>query len=419
MNRFFYFFVVASFISLLGDQLSLIAFPWLVLSLTENGSAMGAVFALMGIPRAIALIVGGALTDKYNPIKLLFFARLMSAVCLSAVLYLLLIEELSLWFFLPLAFLHGLSGAAGIPASMALITRILPKDKLKGGNSLLMSVNQLTLLLGPLIAGALLMLFSDASNIPTREGFIFVFALDVATFVLSAVLIVLVKVDKLKSLSKKSSSIFSYLKEGGSYLKRRTDVSVLLLYVAAINFFIQGPVKVGLPILVSQSLSGSTLDYATLLTVMGVGAFLSTALFKYLPDLSQRNFSLWLICLDICSAILLYLFVNSINFYFMHLIMFIEGFIAGYILISVRTLLQSRVEAEYMGRVMSYFSFAIFGFIPFSAALSGVLIDSIGVTAMFEVMALALFFTALWFFLSKSLNKVISPPKQALTSENT
>src|SRR5512135_2216741 len=53
--------------SLLGDQFALIATPWLVLQLTGDPLILGAVLALEGLPRAIFMIVGGAITDRLSP----------------------------------------------------------------------------------------------------------------------------------------------------------------------------------------------------------------------------------------------------------------------------------------------------------------------------------------------------------------
>ena len=52
-------------ISLLGDQFGLIALPWLVLQLTGDAFAMGLVLAIAGVPRAIFMLFGGALTDRF------------------------------------------------------------------------------------------------------------------------------------------------------------------------------------------------------------------------------------------------------------------------------------------------------------------------------------------------------------------
>jgi MFS family permease len=53
--------------SLLGDQFFMIALSWLVLKLTDDPLALGIVLALIGIPRVIFMLVGGAVADKYSP----------------------------------------------------------------------------------------------------------------------------------------------------------------------------------------------------------------------------------------------------------------------------------------------------------------------------------------------------------------
>ena len=52
--------------SLLGDQFALIATPWLVLKLTGDPLALGIVLALEGIPRAVFMLLGGAITDRIS-----------------------------------------------------------------------------------------------------------------------------------------------------------------------------------------------------------------------------------------------------------------------------------------------------------------------------------------------------------------
>src|SRR5512144_806914 len=63
-------------ISLLGDQFYLIALPWLVLSLTGNALIVGTVLAIAGIPRALFMLLGGALTDRFTPRRLMMASNL-------------------------------------------------------------------------------------------------------------------------------------------------------------------------------------------------------------------------------------------------------------------------------------------------------------------------------------------------------
>src|SRR5512147_991639 len=103
-------------ISLLGDQFYLIALPWLVLQLTGNALAVGAVLATAGIPRALFMLVGGVLTDKFSPRTLMRnsnLARLALTTLLASLVWTGLIQT---WMLYALALLFGLADAFFFPA---------------------------------------------------------------------------------------------------------------------------------------------------------------------------------------------------------------------------------------------------------------------------------------------------------------
>src|SRR5574338_510602 len=79
-NRNFRMLWIGEGISLLGDQFYMIALPWLVLSLTGNALAVGTVMAMAGIPRALFMLVGGALTDRFTPRKLMIGSNLVRMI---------------------------------------------------------------------------------------------------------------------------------------------------------------------------------------------------------------------------------------------------------------------------------------------------------------------------------------------------
>src|SRR5882724_12044820 len=74
-------------ISLLGDGFYMIALPWLVLQLTGSALALGTVMALAAIPRALFMLIGGALVDRFSPRAVMIasnFSRLVLVALLSA-----------------------------------------------------------------------------------------------------------------------------------------------------------------------------------------------------------------------------------------------------------------------------------------------------------------------------------------------
>jgi len=70
-DRNFRIFWIGEFISVIGDHISMLAFPWLVLQLTGSELMMGLVFAAQGLPRAILMLMGGAVVDRTSPRKVM------------------------------------------------------------------------------------------------------------------------------------------------------------------------------------------------------------------------------------------------------------------------------------------------------------------------------------------------------------
>lgn len=121
-------------ISLLGDQFCLIALPWLVLSLTGNALAVGTVLATAGIPRALFMLVGGALTDRFTPRKLMITSNLARLALTGLLAVLVLTNLIQLWMLYALALCFGLADAFFFPAQTSILPRLVDKDQLQAGN---------------------------------------------------------------------------------------------------------------------------------------------------------------------------------------------------------------------------------------------------------------------------------------------
>src|SRR4030088_1391684 len=85
-----------SIISMLGDQLSALALPWLVLKMTGDAFATGLVIAMMGVPRAVFILIGGALVDRYSPKVVLMLSKYANVVLLGVLSLMVLGDHLSL-----------------------------------------------------------------------------------------------------------------------------------------------------------------------------------------------------------------------------------------------------------------------------------------------------------------------------------
>ena len=142
-------------ISLLGDQFYMIALPWLVLSLTGDALAVGTVLAMAGVPRALFMLVGGALTDRFSPRKLMINSNLARMLLTGLLAALVLTNLIQLWMLYISAVLFGLADAFFFPAQTSIVPKLVGKDQLQAGNAMIQGTATLSLWVGPFLAGGL------------------------------------------------------------------------------------------------------------------------------------------------------------------------------------------------------------------------------------------------------------------------
>lgn len=408
-NKSFVFFAFASLISVLGDQLSLVAIPWLALTLTNDPMAVGFTLALIALPKTILLVYGGALTDKYNAKRILMFSRIFCfaiVACLAFSLYKQMLDISMLYVF---AICFGIFSAIGSPASNSLIPKIVEDSQLKAANGVAMSGGALMTLLGPIVAGFIL-IAGDTGNV-SSELFSLIFAIDAVTFLVSLILLFFVSLKHDNSQAQKTSTT-SLLKQGFSYLKSDKPLISYITYLALVSFFTVGPVAVGLPIFLKNEAQGDALDFGTMLTVMNFGALLAMAVGAKLNK-DNKNLMRTIIGIDIMIGVLMVLFVFVTFQWAMTLILFLVGMATGYIQLSVFTLVQQRVDKEYMGRVMSFLMFATKGLVPVSSVLAASLIDWLSAASMFIIFGILIASLAITLLLSGLANTLADKTEDA------
>jgi MFS family permease len=407
-NRSFSLLALSSFVSLLGDQLSLIALPWLVLSLSGDAAAVGLMLALIGAPRAVFLLIGGAQADRRPPQQVLTLTRSVSLI-LMLVLALLTWASMAT---IPVLYLFatalGLSSALGMPAGTSLMPRLLPKEQLAAGNGVVMAGAQLSALLGPVAAGLILSVFERSAG--GNTGFALVFALDALTFAVSLTALQFMRLSERSNAPVIDASILAYLSAGWCHLRTDRSLMMFVLYIGLINLFTIGPVMVGVPVLVKTELGGGVWEYGAFLSVMNFGVLVAMLLGGRLPALPARLFTRTVLVCDAVMGALMYVFVNVTAALAHQGILFAVGLLAGYIQVSLITRIQRRTAGPFQGRVMSYVMFAYLGLVPVSASLAGFLMTRMSVRAMFELMGFLIVVVAITFMLNRHMPRIAEEP---------
>lgn len=387
-DRNFRWLMSGAFISMLGDQFTLVALPWLVLKMTGDPLVLGTVLAVTALPRAVFILVGGALVDRYSPKNVLMLTKHVNTLLLAALAVLVLTESVSLWTVYPLALAIGLATAFSIPAGTSMLPHVVPAPQLQAANGIMMGLRQLTLFLGPVVAGVLIAVFGDAGGgVADAKGLGVAFAFDAFSFVLSAWTLSKVQTmarpaDAAAGCAARAPVLQSVAAGLRSFWADR-ELRTCFAYWSAIALLITGPVQIALPVLASGQLGADAAGFGLLMGAHGAGTLAGMLLSGAMPGLRLRSFGMTVLAVDAAVG-LLFMPMGLVEATWQAAALLVAiGVLGGFIQVAVFTWIQKRVHPSMIGRAMSLFMFIFMGLTPLSGAVTGWLLRSVSINAVF------------------------------------
>jgi MFS family permease len=361
---------MGSGISSIGDQFYMVALPWLILQLTGSGAVLGGIMMIGAVPRSVLMLVGGAVTDRISPRKIMMATASCRTVLVAAIATLLWTQRLGLWQLYALVFFFGVADAFAAPAAQTLLPSLVEPEQLPAANSVSQGTTQLAMLVAPAPAGIIV----------NALGIAWAFFIDAVSF-----LFILAALWKLPdppqaSLSVPRKNMFREILDGLLYVKNDVALRSLLLVTAVLNFCIAGPFSVGIAFLAKKQF-GSPTAFGLLVSSLAAGG-LAGMLLAGVWKLRKRGLLLLVGCafIGIClSAIGLFH-----HLWLLALLLFVMSAASGFINVQLMSWFQQRIDRAMLGRVMSVLIFAVVGLAPFSLAAAGVAIQS-SLPGMFAV----------------------------------
>ena len=412
-NPNFRWMASGSFLSMLGDQFTLIALPWLVLQMTGDTLVLGTVLALISIPRALFILIGGALVDRHSPKRVLMITKYINLLLLATLAGLVLAGTLTLWMVYALSLGIGLATAFSIPAGTAMMPYVVVRSQLQAANGISLGLRQLTMFLGPLLAGLLIALFGaddtakGASEAPAHAnatGIGLAFALDALSFALSAWTLSKVQTHPSALLPAAApQAVLSSVAQGLAHFWRDSELRTCFLYWSAIALFIMGPIHIAIPVLASTTPQLGAAAFGMMLGAHGAGTLLGMVVSGMVPRLRIGSLGMTILALDAIIGALFMPMGLITAIWQGAVLMLVIGLLGGFMQVSVFTWIQQRVPPALLGRAMSLFMFIFMGLAPISAAVTGWVMKSITLPQLFAasggtllvVAALALVLTPL------------------------
>ena len=358
--------------SLLGDQFALIATPWLTLKLTGDPQALGIVLALEGIPRAVFMLLGGAITDRFSPRLIMLLSDLIRFVLTILMAFAVFTGTVQIWMLYAFGLGFGLVAGFAIPAENSIVPLLVEEQDLQAGNSLMMGITQLVGFIGPSAAGILIGVYSSA-----YIGIGVAFAFDSLSFAASAICLWLIRSGSRSPIPGETAikeSVWAAIMVGIKYLWNDQVLRLMFFLLMTVNFLLIGPLLVGIPVLADQRLPEGAVAFGILMSAYSGGNLGGYLLAGSLPRPSGAMMRLIMILLigGFGTVIVSMGFIPWTWLDFSLLLLL--GLGNGYISIILFTWMQTRVPKEMLGRMMSLLIFSNTGLAPISQAISGAII---------------------------------------------
>jgi predicted MFS family arabinose efflux permease len=180
-TRPLYALVAANAISTLGNVVSAVALPWLVLVTTGSAAKTGLTAFVITVPFAVSGLFGAAISDRIGARRTSVIGDSLSAAAVAAVPFLHAVDRLEFWHVLALGFLKSVFDAPGTAARRALLPELAEQAKttLERANSLYVSTEHIGYVAGAPLGGVAIAAVGSAN----------VLWIDAASFALAAAIV--------------------------------------------------------------------------------------------------------------------------------------------------------------------------------------------------------------------------------------
>jgi MFS family permease len=380
--RNFQLLFAGQIISTLGDTFYAVALPWLVLTTGGNPQELGIILTGYGLPRVGTVLLGGILSDKFRPRRVMLAADIARAVLVGMLAMLGIQGHPVFWQLLAVAIPLGAFEGLFLPASFVMLPDILDDTKLQAGNSLNFSSTQLATLVGSGVAGVIVGAVSSGVAL----------AIDAGTFVVSAVSLAAMRLQKatdVASITATASTEEIETSESepapGFWQIVRSSALVQVAFVIATiaNLTFGGTVEVALPALAHSTLNAGATGFGLMLSAFGAGALIGSIATGVLNKLRHRGVISLLAALVQALAVALIPFSGGLIGAMLCLLLM--GFTNSITNVLFITLVQENLPRAQLGRLMGVILFASLGSYPISVLLAGILINHTGPAIMFPI----------------------------------
>ena len=373
-DRNYRLFFVGQGVSLVGTWMTRLATGWLVFRLGGADAAwlLGMVSFAGLAPTFFLGPLAGVLVDRWNRHGVLVVTQLLSLVQSAALAWVAFTAGPgtgTVWLIAGLSIFQGVVNAFDMPARQSLLVEMITqREDLPNAIALNSSLVNGSRLVGPAVAGAVIAAAGEA----------WCFVIDAISYLAVVAALLAMRLPK-KERHHTPASIGRHMIEGVKYAVGFAPIRALLMLLALVSFAAM-PYSVLLPVFAADVLGGGPHTLGMLSAASGLGA-LAGALY-----LASRSSVIGLGRVIVVATVVLGLalvgFSRSEMLWLSAALLVLTGAGMMVMMAAANTLIQTMVDDDKRGRVMSFFGMAFQGAAPFGSLLAGWLAGFVGVRAV-------------------------------------
>ena len=348
-------YYIGQIISTSGTFMQTIAQGWLVLKLTNSGTALGVVVALQYVPLLIFGSYGGVIADRYPKRKILFFTQSIAGILALILGILVATNIVQLWMVYVLAFLLGMVSVFDNPTRLTFYLELVGPEKLRNAVTLYSTLVNLSRVIGPALAAGLI----------ASIGIAACFIINGISYFAVVIMLTMLRTEEM-TICQPVPRAKGQLKEGFKYALTTPVIGYPLLMMAILGTFTY-EFQVTLPLIAKNVFNSGASGYAFLTASMGTGAAVGGLFFA--SKKRGAPYKLASAAALFGLAILAAAFMPSLIL--SGAAMVIVGFCSINYSSLGNTTLQLESASEMRGRVMSFWSIAFLGMTTFGGPIVG------------------------------------------------
>lgn len=383
-------YAVGSFISNIGTWMQNTAQAWLVLVLTNSGSALGITVALQLLPTLLLSPYGGVIADRFPKRTVLRIMQVGMAVPAAVLGALAVSGTVEVWHVYVLAFVFGVGRALEAPARQAFVAEMVARDDLGNAVALNSASFNAGRLIGPGVAGLLIAAFGAGV-----DGTGWVIVLNAASYGAAFLALQMMDVDRLSPsplVGKRRRAV----RDGIAYVRTRPDLVLVLACVLCLGGFGMN-FQITSALMATDEFGKGAEEFGILGSILAVGSLFGALL---AARRSQPRLRL------VVGGGMLFAVMQTVSglmptFATYALVLPLLGLSVLTVITSANALVQLTSAPEMRGRVASIFLMLAIGSVPLTAPFVGLIGEELGARAALVstgvATGLGIGLAALWF----------------------